>query len=361
MRAARFHGARDVRIDDVPAPDPNLEPSQVLVAPRFCGICGSDLHEYLRGPQLIPVTPHPLTGARAPQIIGHEFSGDVEAVGADVTKVRPGDRVSIMPLICCGECYECRHGLKHLCTRIADIGQSAAWGGFATQAALEEYQVSPLPSALSYEQGALIEPAAVAVAAVERSGMRPGDSVLITGAGPIGALCALAARAAGASQVIVSEPNLRRSARIESFASATIIDPTSTDLAAELREITGGRGADVSLECAGSAAALADCIAATKARGTIALIGLHLKPTEIELMKVMAREISLVGVMTYAISDWPRIAGKVESGVYPIERIVTSKIHLEEIVPKGFEALADPGGEELKILVDLSERKQDDQ
>lgn len=258
-----------------------------------------------------------------------------------------------MPLIHCGRCYECRHGLKHLCTRIADVGQSSAWGGFATEAVLEEHQVSPLPRSLSYEQGALIEPAAVAVAAVERSGVQPGDSVLITGAGPIGALCALGARAAGAGQVIISEPNTRRLARFESFAAATIIDPTSSDLATELREITDGRGVDVALECAGSAAALADCVGATKARGAIALIGLHLKPVELDLMKVMTREISLIGVMTYAVDDWPRIASQVESGVFPIEQIVTSKIHLEEIVPKGFEALADPEGDELKILVDL--------
>src|SRR4051794_11663522 len=104
MRAALFHAAQDIRVQDVPEPDGDLGAHQVLVQPRWCGICGTDLHEYLAGPIVTPATPHALTGATLPQILGHEFSADVAAVGSAVTKVAVGDRISVMPLAYCGTC-----------------------------------------------------------------------------------------------------------------------------------------------------------------------------------------------------------------------------------------------------------------
>src|SRR5438270_2005080 len=206
MRAVRYHAARDIRVEQVAEPD-GLGPRELLVRPRFCGICGTDLHEYLAGPIVTPAEPHPLTGAQNPQILGHEFSADVVEVGREVTSARPGDRVAIMPLIFCGQCYYCLRGLNHLCTRMACVGLSWAWGGIGELAVVLDYQVAVLPEELSYEQGAVIEPAAVAEYGVRRGGVRPGDTVLITGAGPIGALAVLAAQAAGAGVVYLSEPN----------------------------------------------------------------------------------------------------------------------------------------------------------
>ena len=139
-----------------------------------------------------PVEPHPLTGATNPQILGHEFSGDVVATGPDVTSVRDGDRVAIMPLAYCGTCAYCRRGLQHLCATMACVGLSHRWGGMGEIATVAEYQIVRLPDAVTYEQGALIEPTAVAAYGVERAGVGPGDRVLVTGAGPIGALAALA-------------------------------------------------------------------------------------------------------------------------------------------------------------------------
>ena len=192
MRALRFHAARDLRIEEVDepaAPGPN----EVVVQVVTCGICGTDLHEYVAGPIVTPVEPHPLTGARNPQILGHEFAGDVVATGAGVTSVGEGDRVAIMPLAYCGTCTYCRRGLQHLCATMGCVGLSHAWGGMAQLATVAEYQVVRLPDAVSYQQGALIEPTAVAAYGVERGGVAPGDRVLITGAGPIGALAALCA------------------------------------------------------------------------------------------------------------------------------------------------------------------------
>jgi (R,R)-butanediol dehydrogenase / meso-butanediol dehydrogenase / diacetyl reductase len=205
MRAARFHGAGDIRIEDVPEPDGDLGPNDVAVAPRWCGICGTDLHEYLAGPIVTPRKAHALTGATLPQILGHEFAGDVLAVGSEVRHVRAGDRVSIMPLAYCGDCHYCRRGLNHLCTTMGCVALSWPWGGLAGRAVVRDYQAWPLPDAVSYEQGSSIEPAAVAADGVARGGVRPGDRVLVTGGGPIGAAHRLGRLAAGAGEAYLSE------------------------------------------------------------------------------------------------------------------------------------------------------------
>src|SRR5207244_10041698 len=163
------------------------------------GTAGTDLHEYIAAPIVTPVEPHPLTGATNPQILGHEFSGTVVAVGPAVSRVAVGDRVAIMPLAYCGRCAYCRRGLQHLCATLACVGLSHAWGGMAELASVAEYQVVRLPDGVTHRQGALMEPTAVAAYGVERAGVSPGDRVLITGAGPIGALAAARGRAAGRS------------------------------------------------------------------------------------------------------------------------------------------------------------------
>src|SRR5919109_3781345 len=177
MRAAVFHAARDIRVEDVPEPTV-LGDREVLLRPLWCGVCGTDLHEFAQGPIVIPATPHPLNGSVLPQILGHEFSAEVLDIGPDVKKVQAGDRVSIMPLIVCGRCYFCVRGRNHLCTSMACTGLSSPWGGIAEQAVVEDYQVAKLPDTVSDVQGALVEPTSVAAYGVDRAGIAPGDSVL---------------------------------------------------------------------------------------------------------------------------------------------------------------------------------------
>jgi (R,R)-butanediol dehydrogenase/meso-butanediol dehydrogenase/diacetyl reductase len=353
MRAVRYHAARDVRVDQVSEPD-GLGAHELLVRPRYCGICGTDLHEYVAGPIVTPVEPHPLTGAQNPQILGHEFAADVLEVGTSVTAARPGDRVAIMPLIFCGQCYFCLRGLNHLCTRMACVGLSWAWGGLGELAVVAEYQVAVLPDALSYEQGALIEPAAVAEYGVQRGGVRPGDSVLVAGAGPIGALAVLAAQAAGAGAVYLSEPNAVRAAAAEHLGATAIFNPAETSVPDELRERTRGIGVDVAIECAGNARALSDCVMATRRAGTVVQTGLHVGPAEVEPMIWSQNDLTIVGTWCYRVYDWQRIAALIQSGAFPVERVITSKIELEATVPQGIEALIDPAGSQLKILVGVN-------
>jgi (R,R)-butanediol dehydrogenase / meso-butanediol dehydrogenase / diacetyl reductase len=351
MRAVRYHAARDIRIEDVEEPDA-LGVHEVLIAPKLVGICGTDLHEYIAGPIVTPTEPHPLTGASNPQILGHELSADVVEVGEAVRSVRVGDRVSVMPLAYCGQCHACVRGLNHLCDRMACFGLSWAWGGLGERAVVLEHQVAVLPDSVTDEQGALIEPAAVALYGVEKGGVRPGDHVLIAGAGPIGALAVLAARAAGAGAVYLSEPNAVRAQRAGSLEADLVFDPTQVDVEAELRERTGV-GVDVAIECAGNARALDDCIRATRRAGTIVQTGLHVAPATVHPMVWAERELTIVGTWCYPVYDWPRIVALVASGAFPVERVVTSRVAVEDTVTGGFDKLIDPKGSEIKVLVEV--------
>lgn len=351
MRAARYHGVKDIRVEEVSEPDGDLGPTQVLIAPRWCGICGTDLHEYVAGPIVTPAEPHPLTGAVLPQILGHELSADVVAVGDEVTNVAPGDRISVMPLVFCGRCYFCRRGLNHLCERMGCFGLSWRWGGLSGLGVVESYQAWPLPDEVSYEQGALVEPAAVAAWGIEQGGVRPGDRVLVTGAGPIGALAVLAAQAAGAGEVFLSEPNARRAARADALGAAAVFDPTATDVVAEVRERTEGRGVDVAVECAGNEAALRACLGAARTHGHVAQVGLHVKDAAIDAMELSERELTLHGTWCYSVHEWPRIIAMVASGAFPVERTVSDRTTLDRTV-EGFERLIDPEGDQIKILVE---------
>jgi (R,R)-butanediol dehydrogenase / meso-butanediol dehydrogenase / diacetyl reductase len=349
MRALRFHAARDLRIDDVPEPGAP-GPGEVTVRVRSCGICGTDLHEYMAGPIVTPVEPHPLTGAQNPQILGHEFAGDVVAVGPGVTRVAEGTRVAIMPLAYCGHCHYCARGLQHLCATMGCVGLSHSWGGMSALATVAEYQIVPLGDGVSYEQGALIEPTAVAAYGVERGGVAPGDRVLVTGAGPIGALAALCARAAGAAEVFVSEPSAARRARAETLGVATVLDPSATDVPAYLHDHSGGIGIDVAIECSGHAGGFDTAVRSLRRRGTLAQTGLFVGTASVEPMLWSLNDLTIVGTWCYWVYDFDRIAAQIAAGDLPVERVVTSRVDLGG-APDAFALLASGTADEMKVLV----------
>jgi (R,R)-butanediol dehydrogenase/meso-butanediol dehydrogenase/diacetyl reductase len=350
VRALRFHAAHDLRIEDVGEPSAP-GPGDVVVRVATCGICGTDLHEFVAGPIVTPVEPHPLTGARNPQILGHEFAGEVVATGAGVTTVKEGDRVAIMPLAYCGHCAYCRRGLQHLCATMGCVGLSHAWGGMAEFATVAEYQTVRLPESVDYRQGALIEPTAVAAYGVERGGVAPGDSVLVTGAGPIGALAALCARSAGASAVYVSEPNPARRARAEALGVATVLDPTVVDVPAFLLDATGGLGVDVAIECSGHPNGFNSAVRSLRRRGTLAQTGLFVGEASVEPMLWSLNDLTIVGTWCYWVYDFNRIAAQIGVGTLPVERVITSSVELDE-APDAFARLASGAADEIKILVD---------
>ncbi len=354
MKAIRFHGKHDVRVEQ--APDPGaLQHGQVLIKPVLCGICGTDLHEFESGPIFTPVKPNPYSGAVMPQILGHEFSARVESIGEGVVSVKPGDRISIQPQIGPRHDYFGRRNLSYLGPMASVIGLSWPWGGMAELAVVNDYNCVPMPDDITDCHGALIEPAAVAVHAMDRSGIGPGGSVLITGAGPIGALAVLAAKAAGATRIIVSEPNASRRKRIESMGIvAAVIDPARDNVPAAVRILTEeGVGVDAAIECAGNGRALQSCLEAVRPQGTVVQVGLMGAPVEISPFDMTMRDVTLRGSLNYPLTVWPRIFAMIRSGLYPVDDIVDGVIAMDDVVKDGFLPLLDKAGAKMKILVSM--------
>ncbi|MEB0287601.1 2,3-butanediol dehydrogenase [Cryobacterium sp. 10I1] len=349
MRAAVFHGAGDIRVEEVTAPE-SPRAGEILVRPLWCGICGTDLHEYAQGPIVIPREPHPLTAACGSQILGHEFSAEVVEVGEGVTAVRPGERVSVMPLLSCGHCYFCRRGLNHLCRTMAAVGLSYQWGGIADLAIVPAANVTVLPDGVSDLQGAVVEPGAVAAYGVDTARVRPGDNVLITGAGPIGALASLYAASLGAN-VFVSEVNPVRAALVRSFDVGVVLDPTAVDVPGWLRDRTDGIGVDAVIECSGNERALQAAIASVRSAGRISQTGLHTKAAAIDPMVISEHDITISGTWCFPVTDWPRIIDLIDRGRYPVEKVVTAQIAMKDVVAQGFDTLLSPTGDQVKVLV----------
>lgn len=356
MQALRFHAARDLRIEDIPRPA-KPGPGQVVLRNRFVGICGTDLHEYSYGPIFIPTQPHPFTGASGVQVLGHEFGGVIEAVGDGVTSVSVGDRVAVQPLIMprSGDYYAAR-GLYHLSDKLALAGLSWIGGGMAEAALLNDYNVERIPDEMSDEEAALVEPTAVAVYACDRGGVSAGSSVLITGAGPIGILTMLAARAAGATQLFISDLNDTRLEMARSILPGVVtLNPKRDKVDEAVRAASeGGVGCDIAIECVGNEHALKACLAAVRKQGVVVQTGLHPHENPLDWFQVTFKDVDIRGSWAYPTHLWPRVIRLISSGQLPASKVVTRRIRLAEAVSDGFEALLDPAGTQLKILIDLS-------
>ena len=352
MKAAVFHAANDIRIEEVDDPGA-LESDEVLIRPAFAGICGTDLHEFTSGPILIPVTPHPLNGAQAPQILGHEFSATVVDTGTAVTSLRCGDQVAVLPASWCGDCAACLRGQHQVCSRLAALGLSSPWGGLGELAVTKANQLTVLPENVSLLQAGLLEPAAVAATAVGRSLVVPGGSMLIVGGGPIGALCALYAYASGVAQILLSEPNAQRRRLLEALDVAVVLDPNDQDVREIVGDHTRGGGVDAAVEVAGNETALNLCIDAVRPQGVVVQTALHSKSASIEPLKVAMKDISIQGTWCWQVWEWPRLVDLVATGRFPVEKIVTRQIQLDDLVTEGFNSLLDPTSGDVKILVDV--------
>jgi (R,R)-butanediol dehydrogenase/meso-butanediol dehydrogenase/diacetyl reductase len=246
-----------------------------------------------------------------------------------------------MPLRHCGACALCRRGEFSLCPNKRWTGLGAEWGGLAECALVADYQLSRL-AGVPAETGALVEPAAVATNAVERAGVRPGDAVLVVGCGPIGALVILAAVAAGAASVVLVEPNAARASRAEALGA----EPRLPD------QVQAGE-ADVAFDCAGSGDSLASCVSAVRPGGTVCVPAVHRGSATVDVRAITRANLSLVGSLGYTRIVWDRTLELIRARRLPVERVVTSRIASDEVVERGFAALANPSHAELKVLVSM--------
>jgi len=351
VKAALWYAAKDIRIENII--EPKAGPGEAVIKVKRCGICGTDLHEYVSGPHVTYVDqPHPLTGFKAPIIMGHEFSGDIVEIGSGVEGYKVGDRVAIMPLLHCGKCYYCRRGLEHLCEQFAAIGLQWYWGGFGEYCLVKDYQLVKLPDNLTYEQGACVEPASLALYGVRRSGLQAGDTVLITGGGPTAVFSLMACFAAGASKVFMSEVTPIRAQRCRDFGATEVFNPLECNLEEEILSRTNGIGVDIAIECTGIESAINDCFRIMRKRGTYVQSGLNVDPIKVNPYDWAYKDINLVGLWCFNTYDFPATLDLIATGRMPVEKCVTKVISVEDIVEGGFEVLtADKSGKETKIQV----------
>jgi (R,R)-butanediol dehydrogenase / meso-butanediol dehydrogenase / diacetyl reductase len=349
MKAARYHGRGDIRVEDLP--EPHAGPGQVQLAVEWCGICGTDLHEYLDGPIFAPTpqAPHPLTGGAVPITLGHEFAGVVSEVGEGVTGLSEGDRVVVEPYDVCGTCVACRSGRYNVCRSLGFIGLDGDQGGFAERAVIDRRWVHPIGD-LTTEQGALVEPLAVGYHATKLSGLEAGQTAVVFGAGPIGLVTAAALRAVGAGQVVVVEPADARKAKAPGAGADVVLDPTEEDVPERVRELTGGAGADVTFECAGLDPVLAQAVASTRPGGTCVNVSIWGQPATFDVNSLVLSEIRLIGSLAYA-GRHPEVIDLVRDGVVDVEQFITGRIALDDIVDQGFRELIDHKETNVKILV----------
>lgn len=331
-----------VGIDVIEVPAPEAGQGEVLLKVAACGICGSDLHTYEwtksgRERRGIPI--------ELPRVLGHEPSGVVAAVGEGVTQFKAGDRVASDSWGGCGKCYYCRIGRVNLCEPRYNIG-SLKDGALAEYVVVPEFNLYRLPDEIPLEVGAVIEPLGVAVHAVERClTLKPGDHVLVQGAGPIGLLTALVVRAGGGDVVVTGlASDTVRLKQAQSLGFDTIVSDSATCLD-EVRDRTDGRGADIIFECAG---ALPGAIPLVRKGGEIVVAGNPSSTIELDLLAAIAKELTFTINLGRNPSSWHRSISLLTTGTVDVSPLITHRLPLEK-GQEAFDLLR--SGEAIKILL----------
>ena len=347
MKAARWHAAKDIRVEDID--EPQVTPGDIKIKVAWTGICGSDLHEYLAGPIFVPVGEnHPLSHDKAPITTGHEFCGEVVELGEGVDDIAIGDRVTVEPIFSCGYCDACREGLYNLCKDLGFVGLSGGAGGFAAYSVVPAKMAHKIPEELSMEQGALVEPAAVALHAVRVSTIKAGDTAAVFGAGPIGLLVIEALRAAGASKIYVVEPSKERRTKAMELGATRAMDPNDCDVVAEIRTATGS-GVNVAFEVTGVPQVLAQVINCTRHEGQALIVSIWEKEASFQPNTIVLSERQIKGTIAYR-NVYPAVMELMKRGYFQAENLVTKRIELDDIVAEGFDVLSSEKSQ-VKILV----------
>jgi threonine dehydrogenase-like Zn-dependent dehydrogenase len=335
VKAAILYGPRDLRVESARSPEPG--PGEVLVRVGMAGLCGTDYRIW--------------TGDRPvayPRVLGHEFVGRVEAVGAGVTRVRPGDRVAIEPNYSCGACPLCREGNRNLCLSRTAVGIDVD-GCLAEMARVPERCCWPAPAGVSDEDLLMTEPLAVVVRAVARGAAAKGESAAVVGGGTLGLLALQVLRGRGARTLVVSRTARRFALARELGAVAThAVGDGPLDAAA--RAFSGREGVDVVIETAGTAEAVTHALALVRPGGRVVLTGLPHDQTPVAFFSVVRREVTILGSMIYQ-DEFPEAMGLVAAGTVRTRPLVTHRFGLDAI-GAAFAAHREPDSIKVAVLVE---------
>ena len=337
MKAAFYNGDQTITVGECTPVAPGKGEVQIKVS--HCGLCGTDLHIY-----------HGVMDQRVkmPQIMGHEMSGTIQAIGEGVEGWNVGDRVTVMPLDPCNDCPACEAGHTHICQNLKFLGIDTP-GALQGMWTVPAHTLHKLPDNLSLAHGALIEPLSVACHDVRLGDVQPGEYVVVLGGGPIGMLVAMVAREKGA-KILLSEINPFRLKLAEELGFETI-NPLEKDIEAYVNEQTGTAGADVVFEVTGSQAGASTMTKLARTRGRIVVVAIFGKAPQVDLKQMFWRELKIFGVRVYEDQDFEYAIQLAASGKLPLERIVTDIRPLDSL-KTGFQTMEE-GGPVMKILMEV--------
>ena len=339
MLTARYQGPGRIAVLDERSRPP--APGEVQVDVAYTGICGTDLHVF-----------HGAMDGRVPQhaVLGHEMSGRVRALGADVAGWSPGDPVTVMPLRWCEDCPACDAGHQHICHRLDFVGIDSP-GSLQQRWNVPADLLVGLPAGLALDRAALVEPTAVAVHDVRRAGLAEGELAVVIGAGPVGLLVAAVSRVRGA-RVLVTEPDPRRRGTARSLG-IDVLDPENGDPADQVDELSGRRGADVVFEVSGTQAGIDSAVRMASSRGRVVVVGIHPTPRSVDLFRVFWRELALHGARVYRREDVDEAVGLIADGAVPVGSLISHVLPIAQAA-EGFRLL-DAGTGAMKVLIRCSD------
>lgn len=352
MKAARYYDRGDIRIENIP--EPTVAPGEVGIDVAFCGICGTDLHEYLDGPIFVPAAghAHPISGEDAPVTLGHEMSGVIYEVGEGVTDLKVGDNVVVEPYIISDDVDTSENNpAYHLSKDMNFIGLAGRGGGLSEKISVKRRWVHPIGNDIPLDEAALIEPLSVGYHAYKRSDAKAGDFALIGGAGPIGLLTAAVLKAEGITVAISELSPLRRQKALDSGVADFVIDPAAQDVVEEVTKLTGGKGADVAFECTSVQVVLNTLFDAVKPQGVIVVVSIWGHPATLDMQKLVLKEVDLRGTIAY-VNSHPATIKLVQEGKVNLKPFITGKIGLDHLIDEGFDTLIHHNETAVKILVD---------
>jgi len=317
MRAAVYRERGSIDVEDRAVPE--VGPGEVLLEVSHCGICGSDIHFVLEG------------WGQPGSVEGHEYSGTVVAVGEGVTRWRVGDTVVGGPSPRCGKCEFCRAGRPQLCVDRTPTGEGVhSDGAFAEYVKAAEDAILRIPDGVPLRAAALAEPLAVALHGLTRGGVRAGQRLLVTGAGPIGVLSVAAARARGVNDIVVSEPHPRRRALAERLG-ARAVEPGTLVTPASPNEVVA-EPFDVALECSGHAAAMEAALGQLQRAGTLVLVGAGLERPRFNNNRILLNELTITGSFVYDADGFERALELLAAPDFPTDALIeTDEVPLDGI------------------------------
>lgn len=339
MRAVVLKEPGVLKLESVPDAAP--EPGEILLRVRDCGICGSDLHAAKFGIGMPPDT-----------IMGHEFAGEIAALGEGVEDWKVGERVVALPYMSCGACAWCRRGNGYHCPSSRPIGIGALPGAYAELVRVQPAHTLRVPDAVTMRQAALVEPLAVGLHGVRLGRVRPETACVVMGAGPIGAVTILWARHAGARGIVASDPSPGRRALAERLGAHAVVDPTAQDPAAALRSLAGGVDPELVFECVGVKGTINAAMLLAGSHGRVVVLGACAETDEIFPLVGIMKEIELAFALAYGRAEFAEALDALATGAIDAAPLVTDVIDLAD-VPEAFHALERPSTQ-CKVLIEFS-------